>query len=79
MNSILTRDTLHAQAKSLKDPEKRQIALNEYKKYNNTLTISIRKAKQLYYTNSIEKAKGDMKTTWKTIDKSVGELPSLQV
>ena len=39
-----------------------------YKKYRNTLNRTIKLAKETYYKETIDSAKGDSKKLWKIID-----------
>lgn len=72
MKSILFRDNLHAFLRSIKDENLKEETSKYYKRYNNTLTYVIRKSKSLHYTNLLEKTKGDMKSTWKTLNSLIG-------
>ena len=46
---------------------------NKYKKYRNTLVTVIKNAKRLYYCNSFNYNKNDMRKTWETINELIGK------
>ena len=44
-----------------------------YKQYRNRLTNIMRTSKRMYYSQELESAEGDFKSTWKVINKIINK------
>ena len=70
IKSIRKKHTLYKKYKSSNFNEEYG---NKYKKYRNTLVTVIKNAKRLYYCNSFNYNKNDMRKTWETINELIGK------
>ena len=68
LKSINTKNKLYK--KCLSSPTSTN--MQKFKTYRNKLNCVIRKAKRSYYFNKFEKARGDMRQTWQTINNVLG-------
>ena len=46
---------------------------DRYKKYRNSLNGTIRTSKQMYFSNELEKAEGNLNATWNTINRMINK------
>ena len=65
--------SLHTLYKKYKSSNFNEEYGNKYKKYRNTLVTVIKNAKRLYYCNSFNYNKNDMRKTWETINELIGK------
>ena len=69
LKSIKKKHTLYKNYKSANFSEEYG---NKYKRYRNTLVTVIKNAKRLYYCNSFNCNRSDMRKTWETINELIG-------
>jgi len=69
LNSINTRNKLYKSY--LCKPNKQN--QDTYKKFRNTLTNIIRNSKTMYYSQKLKDTEGDIKSTWKVINKIINK------
>jgi exonuclease III len=66
--SLKTRDTMYNKIRHTNNTTRRDILLEQYKKYKSTLTSLIRAAKKQYYEGKFEYCKNNMQETWKNVN-----------
>ena len=67
LNSINTRNNLYKSY--IRKPSKQNH--ERYKQYRNRLTNIIRTSKRMHYSQELESAEGDFKSTWKVLKRMI--------
>ena len=70
LNSIKTRNHLYKSYICKPSTQNH----NRYKQYRNKLTKTIRTSKTMYYSQELQKAEGDINSTWKVINRLINKV-----
>jgi hypothetical protein len=72
LKSLYTKDKLYSKYIKCRNPDLRQERENDFKNYRNLHNKLIRIAKSMYWHNTFDLARNDIKLTWKNINTILG-------